>query len=207
MAKTQQVSPAAKEAKPNQLLSLILAIVLAVGLMPAMPSIAFGAEDSVPVGNLTLTGDGLVAGTDYSYADGALTILSSKAMTISGTSSNDRIVVGDADANLTLEDLTINASESSEAALTLTAATTTTLTLTGASSLSAGNGGIAAADEIAATLVVTGNGSLGADEEGDISLPAGTLIVRGGQLYSTRLTCEVDRLRRAVGSLRLVPLA
>lgn len=188
MAKTQQVSPAAKEAKPNQLLSLILAIVLAVGLMPAMPSIAFGAEDSVPVGNLTLTGDGLVAGTDYSYADGALTILSSKAMTISGTSSNDRIVVGDADANLTLEDLTINASESSEAALTLTAATTTTLTLTGASSLSAGNGGIAAADEIAATLVVTGNGSLGADEEGDISLPAGTLIVRGGQLYSTGMS-------------------
>lgn len=188
MAKMQQASRVAKEAKPNRVLSLLLAVILTVGLMPALPSIAFGAESSVTVGGLTLTGDGIVEGTDYSYVDGVLTILSNKAMTISGTSSSDRIVVGDTDANLTLEDLTVNASESSDAALTLTAATTTTLALTGASSLSAGNGGIAAADEIAATLVVTGNGSLGADGEGDISLPAGTLIVQGGQLYSTGMS-------------------
>lgn len=64
-------------------------------------------------GAFTVTGGAL--GKDYSYADNILTILTDAALTISGNTTRDRIVVeGGIEANITLNNLSIRFSDGSE---------------------------------------------------------------------------------------------
>lgn len=79
--------------------------------MMSLRSVAAVAETSVTVGDFTLTGVGLVEGEDYSYSNDTLTILSSKDITISGTTTKDHIDIGaNVTANVTIENLNIDVS-------------------------------------------------------------------------------------------------
>jgi LPXTG-motif cell wall-anchored protein len=131
--------------------SLAVALALALTLTPlgiawggALPhsaaSVAFAlSPQSVPVGDFTLSatngGADPVVGTDYTYSGNVLTITSSLPITISGTTSTNKIVV-DASAvaaDITFQDLSITnaggpAFSSSSSNLSLTLVGTNSLT-------------------------------------------------------------------------------
>lgn len=70
---------------------------------------ASAAETVIEAGDFTISGDGIAVGEDYTYADNVLTILSSKEVTISGTTTKDRIVVkSENGANITLSNVNIS---------------------------------------------------------------------------------------------------
>lgn len=90
-------------------LALIFCIVLTI--VPMIPI----AADNITVGDLTISptvsGNTLTAGTDYTYENNVLTILSAKAITISGTTTKDRIAVASGvSANITLAGVNIDVS-------------------------------------------------------------------------------------------------
>ena len=83
----------------------------------------------VQCGDFTVTGG--TYGTDYKYENNTLTILTSAELTISGTTTADKIVVGDGiTANVTLSGVNIDVSGTSgAAALTVGDGSTLNLTL------------------------------------------------------------------------------
>lgn len=90
------------------LFAMLLCVCMAAVLMPS----GFAFADSVTAGAFTVTSDStLTEGTDYSYSDSTLTILSDKAVTIANTNpeaTGDSIAVADGvDANITLAGVNI----------------------------------------------------------------------------------------------------
>lgn len=72
-------------------------------------SLAAFSIDAAAAGELTVTGG--TSGTDYTYSSGVLTIISNKELTISGTTTSDRIVVDSTSgANITLNGVEIDVS-------------------------------------------------------------------------------------------------
>lgn len=65
---------------------------------------ASAAETVIEAGDFTISGDGITEDEDYTYAGNVLTILSSKEVTISGTTTTGRIEVNSTNgANITLQ--------------------------------------------------------------------------------------------------------
>ena len=133
----------------------------------------YGNEVSFTAGDFTISGG--VLGTDFSYADGVLTILTNKELTISNTDSStsttDRIVVNSgATATLILNnvDITGNSTTSGpQSAIDLSAGATLTLILEDGTSntlVGAAGGAYDGAPGIhvpeGATLIIQGSGSL-----------------------------------------------
>lgn len=72
-------------------------------------SLAAFSIDAAAAGELTVTGG--TSSTDYTYSGGVLTIISNKELTISGTTTSDRIVVDSTSgANITLNGVEIDVS-------------------------------------------------------------------------------------------------
>ena len=132
---------------------------------------------SAPTGDFTVTGG--TKGTDYSYADGVLTILTDTALTIQNTdpsvATDDCILVNDGvNANITLAGVNIDVSgtgtagsssaagEFGEAAFKAGSGGTVTVTLTGTNTLLGGHGraGLEAGETADSTLIVRGSGAL-----------------------------------------------
>lgn len=106
----------------KRFLAGILTAVLLLGALPVQAmadpfegdagydgSGAGGEPAPLAVEDLTVTGGTL--GTDYSYADGVLTVLTGTALTVSsdGTATSDRIDIADGvEANVTIENLSID---------------------------------------------------------------------------------------------------
>lgn len=130
-----------------------------------------------PTGDFTVTGG--TQDSDYSYADGALTILTDKALTIRNidpdTPTTDCIVVdGGVNANVTLAGVNINVSgtgkagssseagELGQAAFKAGSGGTVTVTLTGTNTLLGGHGraGLETGETADSTLIVQGSGAL-----------------------------------------------
>ena len=87
--------------KKRKFLAIVLALSMILSLLPVNYAFAAGAT-----GDFTVSGGSL--GTDYSYSDNVLTVLKSTQLTISGTTTQDRIVVASGvEANLVLSNLSI----------------------------------------------------------------------------------------------------
>lgn len=130
-----------------------------------------------PTGDFTVTGG--TQDSDYSYADGVLTILTGTPLTIQNTdpstATTDCILVADGvSANITLAGVNIDVSgtgsagsssaagEFGEAAFKAGSGGTVTVTLTGTNTLLGGHGraGLEAGETADSTLIVQGSGAL-----------------------------------------------
>ncbi len=110
-------------------LSWALAVCMVLTMLP-MSALAVGGD-----GELSISG-GTVGDGDYSVSDSVVSILKDTAMTVSGTTATERIVVGDGvTANLTFSDVSITATDVSP--VTVEPGGTLNLTLTGANTLTA----------------------------------------------------------------------
>ena len=150
------------------------------------------AVSSITVGAFTLTGDNLTEGTDYSYSGTTLTILSDKAITISGTTTTDHITIKSGiEANVTLSGANIDlSSEWFVAPILVDGTAKLNLTLAGENTLVGGGNcaGLQVADN--ATLVIDGQGELyatnglnvGAGIGGGHEGTGGTIIINGGTI-------------------------
>ncbi len=98
-------------------LAACLALLLVLGATPfdMLAITASAAEEGTVCGDFTVTGG--ILDTDFSYADNVLTVKSETPLTISGTTTADRIeVVKDVNANVTLAGVSIDVSAISNAA-------------------------------------------------------------------------------------------
>lgn len=93
----------------KRVLSVLLALGLCLSLLPGGALAAAEEETPVPETGLTVTGG--VEGTDYTLADGALTVLTDTPLTVSGTSSTEYIRAAGKTCYLTLDGLTLAAPE------------------------------------------------------------------------------------------------
>lgn len=151
---------------------------------------------------LTLAAEGLTViggeeGTDYSYADNVYTVLTGTALTFSGTTTTDRIVVKEGiTANITLDK--INIDNSSENAIKLEDGSTLTLTLSQDNKLAGGTSKAGINVPANTELIIQGEGELnvtggrsnngggagiGADQEGS----TGSIIIKNGTIKSEAL--------------------
>lgn len=168
-----------------------------------LPEISVMAEpvNLLAEGTGDFTVKGGQAGTDYSYADNTLTILSDTPLTISGTTQQDKIVIKDGiTANVTINDLYI---QSSSCAFEVAGNATCNLTLEGENTLKSGHScaGLQVQGSrdgsTVATLTITENstGSLNAtggdyaagigsagtySHSGDITIQGGTITATEG---------------------------
>ena len=93
----------------KKLLSIFTALVIVLCIAP----VTVVAQE--PTGDFTVTGGTL--GTDYTYSNNILTIISTTPLTISGSTTSDRIEVAvGVDANITFAGLNIDASEKGSSA-------------------------------------------------------------------------------------------
>ena len=163
--------------------------------MQAMNDLPMLAADET--GDFTVSGGEL--GTDYSYADNILTILTDTALTISGNTTRDRIVVaGDIEANITLNNLSIQFSDGSEGdrnhreqsgtcAFAVGRSTVCNLTLVGDNTLQSGYHQAALEVPGDATLTIEGPGAItanggkrGAGIGGSRYMSCGTITINSG---------------------------
>ena len=177
----------------------LLFVCMAVVLMPA----GFAFADSVTAGAFTVTSDStLTEGTDYSYSDGTLTILSDKEVTIANTNpeaTGDSIAVADGvNANITLAGVNISTgwyvaafriADNSTGNVTITLADGTTNTLrSGNNCAGLQKNGVTSPG----TLTITGTGALtvqGGDSAAGIGGGRGSatanIEIEGGTIIST----------------------
>ena len=118
-------------------------LICGVMLFAWLPVTAFAVGD----GDGALQVEGGTLGTDYSYADNVLTIKTGTPLTISGTTTTDRIVVSkNLTADITLKNLSIDMSSSNQSAfstganLSYNESSNITLTIQGENTLIGGNG-------------------------------------------------------------------
>ena len=162
--------------------------------MMSLRSVAPVSETSITVGDFTLTGENLVEGVDYTYNDSSLTILSSKTITISGTSTEMQINIGSStsgtvDANLIFNGVSVDMSAGNLAAMNVSNGCSLNLTLKGQNTLKGGYPCAGLQVYPSGTLVITedSDGSLkatggfnGAGIGGGDSSDGGNIIINGG---------------------------
>ena len=177
--------------KKRGFLAIVLALSMILSLLPV--NYAFAAGET---GDFTVSGGTL--GTDYSYSDNVLTVLKSTKLTISGTTTADRIVVANGvKANLVLSNLSIttsNKNESDNSPLSLKDAGESTITLQeGTTNTLDGGGARNYAPGIfvpnGSLLTINGTGELTA--KGSSNWPGigrngnGNLIIESGEINAT----------------------
>ena len=193
----------------------VLASLVPIGAVPALADPGTESEN-----RLTATGDS----GNYSYENNVLTITGSEALTISGMTTQDHIVIADGvNANLTLDGVSITftdgfkdngyAHETDEGAGTCALAigdkSTLNLTIKGENTLQSGAGraGIFVAENADLTIVGDGNLSvtgghsaagIGGDawsNAGDIKIESGTITATGGVDGDRHAKCSWYRYR------------
>lgn len=170
----------------RKIIAMLLCACMAVVLMPT----GFAFADSVTAGAFTVTSDStLTEGTDYSYSDGTLTILSDKAVTLANTNpeaTGDSIAVADGvNANITLAGVNISTgwnvaafriADNSTGNVTITLADGTTNTLrSGNNCAGLQKNGVTSPG----TLTITGTGALtvqGGDSSAGIGGGGGVVL-------------------------------
>ena len=162
----------------TKLLKLLAVMTISITALFALGITASAATAGDFTITLTEGGGDPVADTDYTYADGVLTIKSSAAMTISGTTTTDRIEVADGvSANITLAGVNIDVSEQNYTAAFKIADNST------------GNVTITLADGKTNTLKSVNN-CAGLQKNGEYSETLGKLTITGtGTLTATGGAC------------------
>ncbi len=164
-----------------------------------LPTQLVRVGDVVHAPTPTSTGDFTVAGgtlgMDYSYESNTLTILTGTALTISGTTTTDTIVVKDGiTANLTLDGVNIDMNTIADAcAFDIQGTATANITLTGDNTLKSGENKAGLQVQTGATLNLGGTGTLNATggegsagigggkggSGGNITISGGTVMASG----------------------------
>ena len=99
----------------TKLLRLLIVMAISITALFALGMTAFA--DTAGDFTVTATNGGELTAEDYTYADGVLTIISDTPITISGTTTADRIEVADGvSANITLAGVDIDVSSQFETA-------------------------------------------------------------------------------------------
>ena len=181
------------------MLATLLALCLSL-----LPMSALAAETTATTeGGLTVSGG--EAGTDYTYQNNTLTVLTTTALTVSGETTKDKIVVsGGVTANLILDgvsitfnDGTANSGDKTEenagtCALSLGEGSTLNLTLAGENTLQSGAGRAGIFVPQNSTLTIDGEGALNvtggrlaAGIGGDLWHNAGTINIKNGSINAT----------------------
>lgn len=190
----------------RQLLAGCLAFSLVMGTFS--PSVIWAAEQAPEVttqeGHFTVEGG--IEGTDYTYENGVLTIHDG-TVTVSGTSTTDRIVVG-GEANVTLKNVNISFNDGNVAytseddtnagtcALSIEKGANAKLVLVGENTLKSGAGraGLFVPDNTPGNTILTidGDGTLdatggfcGAGIGGDLWNNVGTINIANGVINAT----------------------
>lgn len=176
----------------KRLLAGLMACALVLSLLPTA---ALAAGET---GAFTVTGGAL--DTDYSYADNTLTVLTSMALTISGTTTTDKIVIQDGvTANVTLNGVNIQfndggGSNYGTCAFEVAGNAICNLTLTGANTLKGGyrKAGLQVQGTATLTITESSTGSLdatggngGAGIGGSDCGTGGTITINGGTTNAT----------------------
>ncbi|ADU27868.1 beta strand repeat-containing protein [Ethanoligenens harbinense] len=179
----------------KKFLSIFLALCMMLTMLPG-GSFRANAASVATVGGFTVTGG--LEYLDYDYSDNTLTILSGTALTISGTTATetDNIYIDSsvATANITLDDVKIDATSQDYSALEIDSGTTLNLTLKGDNVLTsrdscAGvevqNGAtLNITDASTGTLTATG-GAAAAGIGGDGYCPdCGSVAILGGNVHA-----------------------
>ena len=185
----------------RRMLATLLALALCLSLLPMS---ALAAETTATTeGGLTVSGG--VAGTDYTYEDNTLTIKTEKKLTVSGTTTTDKIVVeGGVTANLTLNGVSIAFADGSvttndkeetgagTCALSLGEGSILNLTLADENTLQSGAGRAGIFVPQNSTLTINGEGTLNvtggnlaAGIGGDLWHNAGTISIENGSINAT----------------------
>ncbi len=142
------------------------------------------------------TVEGGTPGDDYSYLDGVLTILTGTPLTISGTTTTDKIVVGDGDgdgdgvgANITFRDLSIRHSSADRCAFLIPGTASATITLEGSNTLQSGENCAGLAVVTGGAVTLRGDGALestggynAAGIGGGHTFNAGTIRIESGTI-------------------------
>lgn len=187
--------------RKRRILAALLALALCLSLLPMS---ALAAETTATTeGGLTVSGGTL--NTDYTYGDNTLTVLTNTALTVSGTTTTDQIVVnGGVTANLTLNGVSITFNDGTAdsghatednagtCALSLGKGSTLNLTLTGENTLQSGAERAGIFVPAGATLTIKGTGTLNvaggklaAGIGGDLWNNAGTITIENGIINAT----------------------
>ena len=178
--------------KKRGFLAIVLALSTILSLLPV--NYAFAAGET---GDFTVSGGTL--GTDYSYSDNVLTVLKSTKLTISGTTTADRIVVANGvKANLVLSNLSITTgytNNSDNSPLSLKDAGESVITLQGDNTLDGSGAGNYAPGIFVpngSLLTINGTGRLtakgsgnwpgiGRHGNGNLKIESGEITAIGGQ--------------------------
>lgn len=178
----------------TKIVALIICLALLFSLTVTPAEIAFA---DIAVDGLTVTGG--ESDTDYTYASGVLTILTDAALTISGTTTTDKIVVTATTANISLDDLNIDVSGTSKAtAFSISSGSTVNLTIVDGSTnvlkSGANSAGLESSEgtmlkiyggtEETGTLTAVG-GNYGAGIGGSTGEAGGTIEIISGQIFAT----------------------
>ena len=135
---------------------LFLMVFAAVMALSLFSTAAFAADED-------LTVQGGKPDTDYTYSDDTLTIKTDKPLTVSGSTTTDKIVIAEnVKAKLTISDLSIDVTAGN--AIDLENGASLDLTLEGSNTLNAGYGKAGIHVPKGTTLTIDGSGSL--DVEG-----------------------------------------
>lgn len=185
----------------QRILATLLALALCLSLLPMS---ALAAETTATTeGGLTVSGG--EAGTDYTYQNNTLTVLTTTALTVSGETTKDKIVVsGGVTANLILDgvsitfnDGTANSGDKTEenagtCALSLGEGSILNLTLADENTLQSGAGRAGIFVPQNSTLTINGEGTLNvtggnlaAGIGGDLWHNAGTINIKNGSINAT----------------------
>jgi hypothetical protein len=166
----------------NRRLALFVAIIMVLGLWTAVPLRA-SADPGTPitVGDFTITADdgGNLSDTDYTYAEGVLTIKSDKAMTISmkadvsSTTADTIVIDSENPAYITIENVKIDVSETTNACAFDVGTSTLNLTLSGANVLKSNGESAGLQVKEGAAVIITSVSDNGSE--------TGTLQAFGGQ--------------------------
>ncbi len=182
----------------SKFLSLLLALCMVVGLLPvtALPALATSST-----GDFTVTGG--VLDTDYSYSNNTLTILKDTELTISGTTTVDKILVPTGvTANIILDGVNIEATSDSDVnagyAFAIESGGIVTLTLKEGSvnTLQSHTGYAGLQVPSGASVTIGGTGSLsatggtygagiGGGSDVDNGEAAGTITINSGTITAT----------------------
>lgn len=130
-------------------------------------------------------------GTDYRYEDNTLTILSEEELTLSGTTTADRIVIDEnVNANITFNGLSIQLSDTDACAFMIPGSASATITLNGDNNtLKSGDYAAGLAVETGGTVTIKGEGALhstggrnAAGIGGGHTFNAGTINIESGSI-------------------------
>ena len=170
------------------------ALVIRATVYHGLGAAHYTKDFNITVSENDLSISGGTLGTDYTFSGGVLTINSSRAMTVTGTTTTERVAIASGiTANITINGLNIDTSSGNNA-FELTGTAKLNLTLTGDNFLQGGiyHAGLLVPNGTELTITAASTGSLtakgggeGAGIGADVTSACGSVTIHGGTVTAT----------------------